>query len=140
LAQNHDFETPPAAMTAREDPGSVKTPPLPKHWPATVKSAVLQVISLAQYAAAYTRGWAANSPNARVRLKAEKDRSEAELEQTREEMRIKDTRMASIDPHRRPNYPPAERMAILALKTPAAGPWNKPPSDSSSPPQRSPRG
>ena len=104
-------------MTAREDPGSVKTPPLPKHWPATVKSAVLQVISLAQYAAAYTRGWAANSPNARVRLKAEKDRSEAELEHTREEMRIKDARMASIDPHRRPNYPPAERMTILALKT-----------------------
>jgi transposase len=104
-------------VTTSQDTASTKRIQLPEHWPATVKSAVLQVISLAQYATAYTRGWAANSPNARVRLKAEKDRSDAELEQTREEMRIKDARMGSLDPHRRPNYPPPERMAILAMKT-----------------------
>jgi len=28
-------------MTARKDPDSLKTPPLPKHWPSTVKSAML---------------------------------------------------------------------------------------------------
>ena len=104
-------------MTISQDTASTKKIQLPKHWPATVKTAVLQVISLAQYATAYTRGWAANSPNARMRLKAEKDRSDAELEQTREEVRIKDARMGSLDPYRRPNYPPPERMAILALKT-----------------------
>ena len=104
-------------MTTYKDTSALRKYNCPNSGPPRSKSAVLQVISLAQYAAAYTRGWAANSPNARVRLKAEKDRSEAELEQTREEMRIKDARMASIDPHRRPNYPPAERMAILALKT-----------------------
>jgi transposase len=104
-------------VTISQDTAPTKKIQLPDKWPATVKSAVLQVISLAQYAAAYTRGWAANSPNARLRLKAEKDRSDAELEQTREDVRIKDARMGSLDPYRRPNYPPPERMAILALKT-----------------------
>jgi hypothetical protein len=42
---------------------------LPKAWPTHVASAVLHVI-LAQFATAYTRGWAANSINARIRLKA----------------------------------------------------------------------
>jgi hypothetical protein len=30
----------------------------------------LQVISLAQFTMAHTRGWAANSPNSRIHLKA----------------------------------------------------------------------
>jgi hypothetical protein len=34
-------------------------------------SRILHVISLAQLALAFTRGWAANSPNARIRLAAE---------------------------------------------------------------------
>ncbi len=38
------------------------------------RSATLHVISLAQLALAYTRGWAANSQVARVRLQAENDR------------------------------------------------------------------
>ena len=49
--------------------------PLPHGWPSHVKSAILQVISLAQFAIAYTRGWAADSVNTRVRLKAERDRA-----------------------------------------------------------------
>jgi hypothetical protein len=50
--------------------------PLPKDWTGNVRSAVLHVIGLAQYATAYTRSWAANSPNERMRLKAENDRLE----------------------------------------------------------------
>jgi putative transposase len=97
---------------------SQQTPkiPLPKGWKKPVRSAVLHVLSLAQYAAVYTRGWAADSTNARVRLKAELDRANQELLLLREEIRIKDARLARIDPHRRPHYPPTERMAILALK------------------------
>lgn len=45
--------------------------PLPKSWPTRVRLAMLHVISLAQFATAYTRGWAANCPLERVRLKAE---------------------------------------------------------------------
>ena len=37
-------------------------------------------------------------------------------------MRIKDARMAQLDPHHRPHYPPTERLAILELK--AARGWS----------------
>lgn len=40
---------------------------LPKGWPDTVKSAMLHIISLAQFGMAYTHGWAANSINSRIR-------------------------------------------------------------------------
>lgn len=43
--------------------------PLPKSWNKQVRSAMLHVISLAQYATVYTRSWAADSRNARVRLR-----------------------------------------------------------------------
>ena len=90
--------------------------------PSCVKSAVLHVISLAQFALAHTRGWAANCPNARIRLKAELDRAKQEIALLREQIRIKDARMASISPQCRPHYPPTERLAILELK--AARGWS----------------
>ena len=89
---------------------------LPKGWQKHVRSAVLHVISLAQYAAIYTRAWAADSSNKRVRLKAELDHANQETALLREELRIKDARLARIDPHRRPHYPPTERMAIRRLR------------------------
>ncbi|MCH7687312.1 MAG: helix-turn-helix domain-containing protein, partial [Planctomycetes bacterium] len=95
-----------------------KTPkiPLPRGWNQKVRSAVLHVLSLAQYTAVYTRSWAADSANQRVRLKADLDRADQENALLGEEMRIKDARLARIDPHRRPHYPPTERMAILELR------------------------
>ncbi len=95
---------------------------LPKSWPATVRSAMLHVVSLAKYAAVYTRSWAADSPNARVRLRAEKDRLLQEVALLREEKRIKDARMTSLPPHRRPFYPAPERLAILEVR--AARGWS----------------
>ena len=53
--------------------------PLPKAWSGHVRSAMLHAISLAKFAATYTRGWAANSVNARVRLKAQLDRTTTEM-------------------------------------------------------------
>jgi putative transposase len=82
----------------------------------------LHVISLAHYAIAAARGWAANSINARVRLAAKNDQLKQEVQLLREELRIKDARLARIDPRRRPFYPPTERMAILELK--AARGWS----------------
>ena len=96
--------------------------PLPKSWTEHVRSAVLHVLSLAQFAAAYTRGWAANSINSRIRCKAELERANQEIPLLREEIRIKDACMARISPHRRPHYPLAERLAILELK--AARGWS----------------
>ena len=102
-----------------------KTPTirLPKSWKPSVRSAILHVVSLAQYAAVYTRSWAADSTNQRVRLKAENDRVQQKLVLLREELRIKDSRMGQISAYRRPHYAPVERMAILELK--AARGWSK---------------
>jgi transposase InsO family protein len=77
---------------------------------------MLQVISLAQYAAVYTRSWAVDSLNGRVRLRAENERLRQEVALLREEIRIKDTRMASLAPQRRPQYAPVERLASLQLR------------------------
>lgn len=52
---------------------------LPMSWTKHVRSAVLHVISLAQYAAVYTRSWAVDSMNGRVRLRAELDRANQEI-------------------------------------------------------------
>jgi transposase InsO family protein len=95
---------------------------LPKGWTSSVKSAVVQTIALAHYAIVHTRSWAADSRNGRVRLAAENNRLRAELALRDEQERIKDVRMAAIPPHRRPQYPPTERMAILELK--AARGWS----------------
>jgi hypothetical protein len=105
-------------------PGKNKQPhiPLPKGWDTYVKSAILHVIALGQYALTYSRSWAAGSSNQRVRLKAENDRLEQELALRQEELRIKHVRMAQIDPKRRPHYPATERMAILELR--AARGWS----------------
>ena len=71
---------------------------LPKSWDKYVKSGILHVMTLAQNALIYSRSWAADSSNQRVRLKAERDRWEQEAAQLREAMRIKDARMHSSRP------------------------------------------
>ena len=86
---------------------------LPKGWQDCVQSAVLHAIAMAHYAIVYARAWAADSINARVRLSAENDRLQEACALLREELRIKDTRIAQIAPQRRPHYGPHERMAIL---------------------------
>jgi hypothetical protein len=57
-------------MSAKTEPRI----PLPKSWNKYVRSSLVHVISLAQYATAYTRGWAANSINSRLRQKSEVQR------------------------------------------------------------------
>ena len=96
--------------------------PLPFGWAKNVKSAVLHVISLAQYAIVATRGWAADALNPLARHASEMDHLTNEVALLQEELRIKDARLAKIDPRRRPHYPATERMAILELK--AARGWS----------------
>ena len=91
-------------------------------WPKSVRSIVLHVLSMAHYAMAAARGWAANSINARVRLTAQNNGLKQEVELLREELRIKDARAARIPARHRPRYRPTERMAILELK--AIRSWN----------------
>jgi putative transposase len=82
----------------------------------------LYVIALAKHALVYTRGWAANSPSERVRLAARANQSDQETMLQREEIRIKDRRMAAIPASRRPHYEPTERLTILELR--AARGWS----------------
>jgi transposase InsO family protein len=90
--------------------------PLPRSWPRYVKSAMLQVVSLAHEAATRSRCWAADSLLKRVRLQAKLDRVTEELVILTEIMRIKDSRMNRMPAHQRPSYTPEERMAILELR------------------------
>ena len=64
--------------------------------------------TLAQYTAVYTRSWMADSTNPRLRDRAELNQANQEIALLREQMRIKDARMASIPPQRRPHYPPTD--------------------------------
>jgi transposase InsO family protein len=95
---------------------STPLPVLPRDWPKHTKNAVLHVTGLAHAALARARGWCADSRIARVRLAAKVDHLEAAVALLKEELRIKDARMARIAPERRPHYPPAERLAVLALR------------------------
>ena len=91
-------------------------------WPKSVRSIALHVLSMAHYAMAAARGWAANSINARVRLTAQSNGLKQEVELLREELRIKDARAARIPARHRLRYRSTERMAILELK--AIRGWN----------------
>ena len=96
--------------------------PLPRGWPGRVRSAVIQVISLAGASMAATRGWAADSMNSSLLERAEADRLEQEIHLLREEIRIKDSRMHHLEAQKRPHYPPTDRLAILELR--AARSWS----------------
>jgi putative transposase len=106
-------------MDEHENP---RTIPLPRGWPGRVKSAMLHVIALSQYAVAYTRSWAVNGRIARVRLKSKNDQLRQQVALLSEEIRIKDARMKRVDPQKRPHYVPTERMAIFELR--AARGWS----------------
>ncbi len=95
---------------------------LPNRWNQSVRTAVLQVVSLARYASARVYGKAAVNLSPFVRLTTENDRLRQEVALLREELRIKDARMTSLPPQRRPHYQPVERMAILELR--AARGWS----------------
>ncbi len=106
-------------MPAIHDPVYV---PLPKGWSRRVRSGAIHAISLARFSLTAARGHAANSWNARIRLREENDRLRQEIALLREEIRIKDSRMERIPPQRRPHYLPVERLAILELR--AARGWS----------------
>ena len=77
---------------------------------------------MARVAIAHVHGGFAASPIARVVLRSENARLRSELAQLREQMRIKDARMARVPAKNRPRYLPHERHAILMLR--AAAGWS----------------
>ena len=77
---------------------------LPKGWPGQIEEAILHAVSLAQLALAQVRVRAAYRLDARRRLVAQYDRLEQKVTLLREELRIKDVRMARIEPRNRALY------------------------------------
>jgi transposase InsO family protein len=90
--------------------------PLPRGWNRRAKSAILHILALGHYTFTALVARAANDRDRRTRRRSEVDRLSHELGLLREELRIKDARMARVPPHRRPHYAPFERMAILELR------------------------
>src|SRR5207249_9199767 len=78
--------------------------------PRHIRSAAVHAVSLAEFALTAALGWAAQSLNPRLRLRAELERLRQEIQLLREEIRIKDSRMTHIDPQKRPHYPPTARL------------------------------
>ena len=114
---------------------------LHRRWPQHVRSALLHVIALAQYAVTHTRSWAVNGRIARVRLKAQNDELKQQVALLTEEIRIKDapheagrsTETAPLHTDRTHGHSGAP----LPLE---AGPRSRPPIPSSSRPPRLPPG
>jgi hypothetical protein len=95
---------------------------VPKYWKRSICSALIRVISLAHFALVYARGRASRNSNERIRQAAKTDRLDTEIALLREELRLKDARLARVPTHRRPHYQPSERLAILELR--AARGWS----------------
>lgn len=95
---------------------------LPRGWPRGLRSAAVHAVSIAELALTTALGWAAQSLNPRLHLRAEIERLQQEIQLLREEIRIKDARMQHIEAQKRPNYPPTARLAILELR--AARNWS----------------
>ena len=96
--------------------------PLPPGWPKHARSALLHAISLGATALTVVHGWAAGQRSSRLRLRAELQRLERELALLREELRLKDARLARLPARERPHFPAAERLALLELR--AARGWS----------------
>ncbi len=75
--------------------------PLPKHWPRRVRSAAVHAITLARLALTTARGQANSADHGSGRIA----RLTEEILLNKEEMRIKDARMAGIPAHRAPGHP-----------------------------------
>ena len=94
--------------------------PLPKGWSEDARHAVLNVIGIVRVVMLKGREFLIQNGNV---LEAHVHRLETDVALLCEELRIVASRLAHIDPHRRPQYPPVERMAILELR--AMRGWSK---------------
>lgn len=89
---------------------------MPSSWPRRINRALLNITAIASSVLTRTTADAADSPLARVRLRAKVARLQAEVGMLKEEIRIKDQRLHQVAPAHRPHYPPIARLEILRLR------------------------
>lgn len=106
-------------MPAQQNDASSSTVLFPRGWTKSVNSAVLQVISLAQFSLTVARGQTIGKQGGRNVVV---DRLRQELALLEEEHRLLRDRFGRLAPHKRPHYTPVERLAILELR--AARGWS----------------
>ncbi len=94
-----------------------KSLPLPKGWPRRVRLAAVHAIALARLALTTARGQSGRLGSSRI------ERLTEEILLLKEEMHVKDDRMAGIPAQRRPHYLPTERLTIVELR--AARGWSQ---------------
>ena len=83
--------------------------PIPKGWNKHIQSAILHAISLGRHCFVSIVARLANSPKMADRILAQNERLKHEVDSLREELRLKDARMARVPSQRRPHYSPTER-------------------------------
>src|SRR5690606_23523595 len=110
-----------SSVSTQPDPAPASVP-LPKHWPAHVRSAIVAAVGLARTSITLARGWAINSPIARARLAGENDRSRAEVALLLRELDLLRARFQRMPASKRPHFSPTQRLEVLELK--AARGWN----------------
>jgi putative transposase len=91
--------------------------PLPRGWPRVLRAAFQHAVALQRLALLAVRSGFENSPDPQAAQVAEIDRLREALAASKEVNRILRARLDGIPASRRPHYPPAERMAILNLRS-----------------------
>jgi len=90
--------------------------PLPTSWRQSAKRAVLEAMSISAAAFNINLGRWFENPLPQARQEAETERLRVENELLREELRIKDARLARMGPGTGPRYEQPDRMSILELR------------------------
>jgi len=98
------------------EPDELPAIPLPKGWSELTLQAVLHVITLARIVILNAANWPSDKECDGLHLRVENDRLRAEVNLLKQELSIKDARFARLDPRKRPDFLPTERLEILALK------------------------
>ena len=90
--------------------------PLPKSWRRSAKRAVLEAMSISAAAFNLNLGRWFDNPQPQARQDAELERLRVDNELLKEQLRIKDARLAGKKPGSGPHYLQPDRMAILELR------------------------
>lgn len=96
---------------------------LQRRWARRAKPALANAVALARTAILEVWSGPDQAPLGSTRVAVELERLRTENAWLREELRIKDTRLARIPARERPYYDPVERFAIVALR--AATGWSR---------------